>query len=94
MSATKYYREAFCRVLFNDAVSLFHESRKRSENVDVALSDLARRCANTAFAEKAAGIVGDKETCARLFMKVCRERFPDEIRKALTELPEKEEIAA
>lgn len=94
MSVTKYYRQAWCRQRFASAVTLFHEARKRSENRDIPLANLARQCANTIFAANVESIVGDRETCARLFMKICREGFGAEIDKALSKLPEKEEIAA
>lgn len=90
MSVNSHYRNAWVKVVVAEAVTLFHAARKNPENADLSFTDLARQCANTVFADKAGTIVGDKETCARAFMQACRERFPDEIQKALVELPEPE----
>lgn len=94
MSVNKFYRQRWCDLAFDAAVKDFHLARKHPDNADEALSDIARKCANTVFADRAQTIVGDRETIARLFMATCRERFPAEIHKALIETPEKEELAA
>lgn len=83
MSFNNYHRQQWCRQRFVEAVELFHAARQRPENESAPLVDLARRCANSVFAGNVNSIVGDKETCARLFMKICREEFGDEVQKAL-----------
>lgn len=70
------------------AVALFHVARKEPENQELALSDLARQCANTVFQDNQNTIVGDKEACAREFMSACRDGFKDAINEALTEKKE------
>lgn len=79
MSFNKHYRQAWITTVYAEAVSLFHEARKAEINADVPLVDLARQSANTAFQERAAQIVGDKETLAREFMAHCREHFDKEV---------------
>lgn len=83
MSANSHYRAAWVKTIFTQAVDLFHKSRKSPEVADVPLSDLARQCANSVFADNAHLIVGDKELCAREFMTHCRENFAGEIQTAI-----------
>jgi len=85
MSINKFWREQWIAKVYASAVELFHLSRKEPENAETPLSDLARQCANTVFAENAGTIVGDKEVVARAFMQKCREGFAYEIGKALVE---------
>lgn len=92
MSINKHWREAWIEKIYASTVKLFHEARKEPENAEMALSDLARQCANTVFAENADTIVGDKEVCAREFMKFCREHFDYEIGKALAKVSEPEQV--
>jgi hypothetical protein len=104
LSFNKFYRKQWIGVVYAEAVKLFHEARKDSENEHITLDDLARRAANTAFQENASQIVGDKETMARAFMAHCREHFGTEIQSAIaeqaqadieqTQIREREELVA
>ena len=82
MSQNKYYREAWIKVVYEEAVALFHRARQDNAE-EIPLADLARQCANTAFQDRAHQIVGDKETLARGFMAHCRDNFGTEIALAL-----------
>nr|AUN37431.1 hypothetical protein [uncultured bacterium] len=89
MSVNKHYRKAWVVRIYAEAVTLFHEARK--DNVDnVPLDDLARQCANTAFSDNHATIIGDKETMAREFMAHCREHFATEIQTAIAAQAQKD----
>lgn len=92
MSINKHWREAWIDKIYASTVKLFHEARKEPENAEMALSDLARQCANTVFAENADTIVGDREVCAKAFMAHCRVHFGYEIGKALAEMSEPEQV--
>lgn len=86
----RQYRTAWVKQVYADAVNLFHEARKTDEEKDTPLADLARKCANTAFADAAPMIVGDKELTAKAFMAFCREHFAEEIAKVYYEVEAKE----
>lgn len=96
MSINRHYRESWVKVVFAQAVALFHTARKEKQNRRVPLVDLARQSANTVFQENADTIVGDKETVASAFMKHCREHFTAEIQKAYAEAaqPKEQELVA
>lgn len=79
----KHYRRQWIATVYAQAVTLFHEARKCSENEDVPLHDLARQSANTAFQEAAMHIIGDKETMAKEYMAHCRDHFATEIQAAI-----------
>jgi hypothetical protein len=85
VSQNKHYRAAWIQTVYASTVQLFHETRKTDEERDTPLADLARKCANTMFAEAAPTIVGDKETTAREFLRFCREHIAEEILKAVQE---------
>jgi hypothetical protein len=81
VSINKHYRQAWIETVYAQAVDLFHRARKDNED-NLPLVDLARAAANTAFADNAKNIVGDKESMAREFMRHCRDNFATEISTA------------
>ncbi len=83
MSQNKHFRQAWITKVYAETVSLFHETRENPEEAEIPLADLARKCANTAFAENADTIVGDREITAREFMRYCREHIGEEVMKAI-----------
>jgi len=78
-------RRAWIIQVYAATVELFHEARKRPEEAETPLVDLARKCANTKFAENEDMIVGDKEICAREFMAHCRQHIGEEVKKAIAD---------
>lgn len=87
MSVNKAYREAWCNAMLLKAITMFHEARKAKAEAKTPLADLARKCANTVMQENHQTIVGDKEACAKEFMRTCREGFAPVIREVLSALP-------
>lgn len=85
MAFNKHWRNAWCVLRLAEAVKLFHEARVHLDNQHIELEVLARQCANTVFQENAGSIVGDKEACARQFMRMCGARFEDEIERVILE---------
>jgi hypothetical protein len=85
VSENKHFRQAWITKVYAATVELFHETRKTPEEAETPLADLARKCANTTFAEASPLIVGDKEQTAREFMRYCRKNIGQEILKAIQE---------
>lgn len=81
----RHLRRAWIVQVYAATVELFHEARKRPEEAETPLVDLARKCANTTFSQNQHTIVGDKEICAREFMTHCREHIGEQINKAIAE---------
>lgn len=86
MSRNKHYRDVWAGKVYKVAVELFHTARKTDEERGTPLAVLARKCANSAFADYQHTIIGDKEICSRVFMDYCRENFDTEVQKARAEL--------
>lgn len=91
MAFNKHWRNAWCSLRLEEVVKLFHEARAHPDNEHLELEVLARQCANSVFQENAGSIVGDKEACARQFMRMCGARFEAEIERVILE-PEVEEM--